>query len=514
MKFALANYTLGIILLFIATATKTTAQPQAPDLKYVSIDPGTNNVEIGYYASPSASAIELEIKDVFQTSPVPKAIAIKTISGNTDGTVTLSPNDFQNYSDGAFASVINIAIDASDGNASSQSLQETHTAILCNSTFDYCKKSATIAWNNYKGFNVSVSNTFIYEQISGKQAKVVSIPDLQDTEATIDVDQTNKDACYYILSNIVDDRGNTHEVTSNKTCLSASFPKLPDFMNADYATTKSDSSIELSFTIDTATDITDYKVWHSASKDGPFEVIDSAILGKTQHPFIFQHQGNDVGKQRNFYMLVAYDECGDSILCSNMASNIYLELKEENLSNQLDWNAYYQWQGGTEDHYIYRSIDGGEFKEIGSENYSAEYLNHNDYLGELLYNDGEFCYYILAKESNNPHTKNGTSASNIVCIVKEARIFIPNSFNPVSKIQENRVFMPQGSFFNKEDYHFIVWNRFDEVMFESDEYGKAWDGTYKGKAVPEGLYMYKLEVEHHSGKIKKKGTVSVKYNEE
>ncbi len=507
-----------ILTLGISPLTTFAQTPLAPDIASISVNPETNIITVKYYESPSSSAVSLEIKNVYQTEPIAKSRTIKTINNNVSGSVDLDLSLLPNIDDILYTKPLRLAIDATDAlGGSSQSLNESHTSIFVSSEFNYCEKAATLSWNPYEGFDCDIYTTSIYKiSPNGQKSLYEKIPALNATYL-IPMSYSDQGTCYYIQSEIIDSHSQRQTVTSNKTCPAAKFPKGPRFMNADYATALNDSVLESSFTIDTASEITEFRLWHSTDRKGPFETVDTTFLGQSAHPFIFTLQDSAVAKQRNFFMLVAYDECGDSLLSSNMASNIVLELENDQLSNNLTWNEYYKWQGSVEDYYVMRSIDGKPFENIGSRNQNTEYIIYDDYVGEMLYNNGEFCYYIEAREQDNPYipeTKNGISRSNTVCIVKEARIFVPSSFNPVSEVPANRVFMPQGCFFNIDEYHFIVWNRYDEIMFESDKYGESWDGTYSGKAVPEGVYMYKVNVGHHSGDIEKKGTVSVVYKEE
>lgn len=493
------------------------AQPIAPDIASVSVDPETSLVTVKYYASPSASAVGMDIKYVYQTAPIAKAESVRKINNNAQGSASIDVSTVSSYADDKYSKPFRVAIDATDGIKWSQSLDKTYTSIYATSTFDYCAKSAYLKWNPYEGYKSEIYATYLYKispqgLISRFSNKNLG---LQDT-VSIPMTYSDQGSCYYIQSEIIDNHGSKQTVTSNKTCPDAKFPKGPRFMNADYATALNDSTLEAWFTIDTKSEITEFRLWHATNKKGPFKTIDTAILGKTAHPFVFTLQDSMVATQRHFFMLVAYDECGDSLLASNMASNIVLELENAQLTNKLTWNEYYQWQGDVEDYYVMRSIGGKPYENIAARNQNTEYISYEDLVGDLLYNNGEFCYYIEAHEINNPwipETKNGISRSNTVCIVKEARIFVPSSFNPLSEIPANRVFMPQGSFINIDEYHFIVWNRYDQVMFESDKYGESWDGNYDGKAVPEGVYMYKVNVGHHGGGIERKGTVAVVYKE-
>ena len=39
----------------------------------------------------------------------------------------------------------------------------------------------------------------------------------------------------------------------------------------------------------------------------------------------------------------------------------------------------------------------------------------------------------------------------------------------------------------------MIFNRWGEMIFESNKLGEAWDGTYKGKLVPNGVYTWKVD---------------------
>jgi gliding motility-associated-like protein len=55
-----------------------------------------------------------------------------------------------------------------------------------------------------------------------------------------------------------------------------------------------------------------------------------------------------------------------------------------------------------------------------------------------------------------------------------------------------------------------VFNRYGAKVFESNEYKNNWDGTYKGKNLPDGTYYYVLTVELIGGKkIYYKGNVTI-----
>ena len=70
-------------------------------------------------------------------------------------------------------------------------------------------------------------------------------------------------------------------------------------------------------------------------------------------------------------------------------------------------------------------------------------------------------------------------------------VFIPNTFT-VNEDGLNDGFYPQGFGIAKNDYSFMIFNRWGELLFESQKLGQPWYGDYKGEPVPNGVYVWKL----------------------
>ncbi|MBI2281291.1 MAG: PKD domain-containing protein [Bacteroidetes bacterium] len=70
-------------------------------------------------------------------------------------------------------------------------------------------------------------------------------------------------------------------------------------------------------------------------------------------------------------------------------------------------------------------------------------------------------------------------------------VWIPNAFTP------NNDFI--NDYFSVDGYGILqlqmsIYNKWGELLYESDELAPKWDGTYKGDVVEEGVYVYKLRV--------------------
>ncbi len=107
---------------------------------------------------------------------------------------------------------------------------------------------------------------------------------------------------------------------------------------------------------------------------------------------------------------------------------------------------------------------------------------------------------------------NVESSDNIVANFSEMfEVFVPNSFTPSNNDNLHNTF--NVSIFSTEGVKFEmkIFNRFGESIFESDDESIAWDGSYNGRQVPAGIYMYLLTVESNmtGNRINKKGTITL-----
>lgn len=74
--------------------------------------------------------------------------------------------------------------------------------------------------------------------------------------------------------------------------------------------------------------------------------------------------------------------------------------------------------------------------------------------------------------------------------IKFAKLAYPTAFNPNSSITDNRTFKVFGNVGAISKYQMIIFNRWGQLIFESDDPTEGWDGTYNGSAAPLGTYVY------------------------
>lgn len=99
--------------------------------------------------------------------------------------------------------------------------------------------------------------------------------------------------------------------------------------------------------------------------------------------------------------------------------------------------------------------------------------------------------------------------------IKYATINFPSAFYPKSNITSNSVFKIVGNYSGFKSYRFSIFNRWGQLLFESEDPTEGWDGTYNGKESPQGTYVYSAYFESFASDIKpslvvkKSGTVTL-----
>ncbi|MGH2553356.1 MAG: PKD domain-containing protein, partial [Chitinophagaceae bacterium] len=84
---------------------------------------------------------------------------------------------------------------------------------------------------------------------------------------------------------------------------------------------------------------------------------------------------------------------------------------------------------------------------------------------------------------------------------------VPNAFTPLSG-DENSVILVRG--FGIGKMQFIIWNRWGQKVFETNNRFQGWDGKVRGVVQPMDVYAYTLNVEYTDGtKTTKKGDITL-----
>jgi gliding motility-associated-like protein len=106
---------------------------------------------------------------------------------------------------------------------------------------------------------------------------------------------------------------------------------------------------------------------------------------------------------------------------------------------------------------------------------------------------------------------NSIGCRDTICTPVQAMIVpkvdVPNAFTPAQNNTSNRVFVKG---FGISKMKWIIYNRFGQKVFESNDTAVGWDGRFNGQLQPMDVYAYVLDVEFTDGtKALKKGDITL-----
>ncbi|MBU2557949.1 MAG: gliding motility-associated C-terminal domain-containing protein [Bacteroidetes bacterium] len=76
-----------------------------------------------------------------------------------------------------------------------------------------------------------------------------------------------------------------------------------------------------------------------------------------------------------------------------------------------------------------------------------------------------------------------------------ANIYLPNAFRPKSNIARNQTFKPLGAVSALNNFQLLIYNRWGQLVFESNSPDDGWDGTINGAAAPVAAYVWLMRYE-------------------
>jgi len=89
------------------------------------------------------------------------------------------------------------------------------------------------------------------------------------------------------------------------------------------------------------------------------------------------------------------------------------------------------------------------------------------------------------------------------------RLFVPTAFTPHG--HNNQYFDVKWAYVGA--YQLLIFNRWGEIIYESQDPHQSWDGIYKGEPMPMGVYPWIVTYEglnhEYKGPFKKQGSVTL-----
>ena len=85
------------------------------------------------------------------------------------------------------------------------------------------------------------------------------------------------------------------------------------------------------------------------------------------------------------------------------------------------------------------------------------------------------------------------TAYQVITVKDVVILYVPNTFTP-NEDGLNELFIPQltAGYDRDQGYEFTIYDRWGEQIFQSTQVLEGWDGTFQGKLVQNGTYIWKI----------------------
>ncbi|MDZ7740434.1 MAG: gliding motility-associated C-terminal domain-containing protein [Bacteroidota bacterium] len=105
---------------------------------------------------------------------------------------------------------------------------------------------------------------------------------------------------------------------------------------------------------------------------------------------------------------------------------------------------------------------------------------------EIISNATVSCWMYVDESCAYP---NPVNSNEVEVKVVDINFFLPNSFSPVSQ-RGNDVFRVITNVGDIPDYKMSIYSKWGQMIYESDDMDKGWDGRIDGELAPEGVYVW------------------------
>lgn len=366
-------------------------------------------------------------------------------------------------------------------------LNAHNTILLTGNTSLLCERKATLDWNEYKSM-VPPVNHYLVERAVGGQP-FVEIADLPSTGNNdyhfVDPDllEAAVPVIYRITAVNIDHSGVSH---SCELSLLPN-PDLPASFDIDYVTVTNNVSITLNLSGTPPESIDKVTILRSESGG----TLDSLTTVEWNNSGILNisDQSTTVDQKSYTYKALALDQCEFEIAATELYNSILLSIFVSTVDQAtLYWNSHIGWDADFQQYFLYKYKDGvieNGFPKV----ISPSIIEYTD--ATSADNSLNITYAIEAIKTDGT-----VSRSNEVLLPREPKIDVPNAFRPNGITP---VFRPLLNNIDHNSYHFAIYNRWGQKVFETNNPLQGWDGTINGNEASQAIYIYRISYTDQQG---------------
>ncbi|MCB0638229.1 MAG: gliding motility-associated C-terminal domain-containing protein [Lewinella sp.] len=447
------------------------------------------------------TVIDGEVQISWEASPSPETSGYAISRNTTSGTTIIDTvDDGTSYTDTGAApdeepqTYFVTAVDL----CGNESLVITpHTTIFLETTPpSSCDPTINLSFNAYDGWDEGVDRYEIYlNRDGGDYALLEAIPG-NSTSFAFDDGNDGETICFYVEAVAA---GTGFRSRSNISCQTVSIVQPIRDIYALGADVLTDGTTTIDWQWDPAAALTAAQLQAQAGTSGT-QTTDLVLTfplsaGNSFTDAMANAQGNAYT-----YRLRATDECGNTVL-SNPSTTLFLSGQAPGDGfNYLNWEAYSHDFGQVLSYELVKVSGMGEqIVFTGSE----VDLNYKDVVDLDSEEASGLCYYLRAEvRFTLPDGQEIEQElhSNTLCLEQQAKVYVPNVFAPEGV---NSVFRPLVGFGTAQVYLMQIYDRWGGLVFESRNLSDGWNGRKHGDPMPQGIYLYYIELTQSDGTVLK-----------
>ncbi len=416
-------------------------------------------------------------------------------------TTATAYTDLNNTRDPAQSSY-QFEIAAEDSCRNASGISDPHGTIFLQSSIDECTQKITLKWNRYKGWAEQAYEIYLKTNAGFKLINTVFDPNISGF--TYDFPSFGVNYCFFVRAIKV---GGLVSSSSNISCASSS-TIIPAKLSYIAKASIQNNNVELTLVTQNGTSLKQVNIY-KAEENNPFSIWKTIATSGGTLDII----DNNVNVQSKYYRYFFNTEGPCMIFdSSQIAKTILLNVNMNSPGNQqLNWNLYDNFIKLTQNQEILLS-DNSSYNRGSPWNIISTISNTTKIASDFTTfgaNQEKICYCIRAIE-NQPtqqYKRQDTSYSNIQCVTADPIVYFPNA---IQLNGYNTIFAPEGVFIDSTKSSFVIYNRWGEMIYETNKIFLGWDGTENNAAIQSDVYAYKATIVGINGKtLYFDGTITV-----
>ncbi|MCW3119800.1 MAG: Ig domain protein group 2 domain protein, partial [Chitinophagaceae bacterium] len=147
--------------------------------------------------------------------------------------------------------------------------------------------------------------------------------------------------------------------------------------------------------------------------------------------------------------------------------------------------------------------------QFNNQSSSDVFLNYWQFGNGSTSNDKDPLAYFQVQDTNSRNvmlvvTNNENCTDTFMMatgsLISDFVFYLPNAFSPDAN-NLNDTYQPTATIYVRS-YRMEIFNMWGELVFESTDITRGWDGKYKGEVCPQGLYLCKVYMVPLRGKLR------------